>query len=96
MSQPIVHHRKSIRLQEYDYGQAGAYYITICTYDKKCIFGTITDGQMLLSEFGQIMEDCWKTIPKHFDFVLLDVYSIMPNHLHGILIIVGRRMRRPY
>ncbi len=79
--------RKSIRLKNYDYSQNGGYFITICTQDKKCLFGQIENGKMLLNEYGGIVLDCWNDLPKHYKHIELDYFVIMPNHLHGILII---------
>jgi REP element-mobilizing transposase RayT len=81
------HKRRSIRLPEYDYSQGGAYYITICTQDRKCLFGEIADGQMKLNPYGEIADQCWRAIPQHFANVLLGEYVIMPNHIHGTIII---------
>jgi REP element-mobilizing transposase RayT len=86
--------RKSIRLKEYDYSQAGDYFVTICTQNHECKFGEIVNGEMHLNNFGMVVEDCWKGISLHFKNVELDEYIIMPNHLHGILILnepVGTR-----
>ncbi len=83
--------RKSIRLAEYDYSRAGAYFVTICTHERKCLFGEIADEKMILSWIGRIAESCWQEIPRHFEHVDLDYYIIMPNHLHGILIIEDDR-----
>ena len=74
-----------MRLRGYDYSSQGAYFITICTYQRACIFGKIIDDQMQLSPFGQIAKDCWQQIPTHFPNVDLNEYVIMPNHLHGII-----------
>lgn len=85
---PDIHHRKSIRLKEYDYSQDGMYFMTICTHDRKCLFGKITnDSEMILNNAGQMAKLCWEEIPKHYPFVALDEFVIMPNHVHGILII---------
>jgi REP element-mobilizing transposase RayT len=91
--------RKSIRLKEYDYSQAGEYFVKICTQNHECKFGNIVNGEMHLNDFGMVVEDCWKGIPLHFKNVELDEYIIMPNHLHGILILnesVGHGMPCPY
>ncbi|HBG18275.1 MAG TPA: hypothetical protein DDY32_03095 [Desulfobulbaceae bacterium] len=84
---PEIPRRRSLRLQDYDYSQAGAYFVTICTQDARCLFGKIADGEMLLNEAGRVVEMCWKEIPKHFPQVQLDEFVIMPNHVHGILFI---------
>jgi REP element-mobilizing transposase RayT len=81
------HHRRSIRLKEYDYSQPGEYFVTICTYNHECILGEIINGEMRLNEIGKIVERCWKEIPSHFMNVELDEFVVIPNHLHGILTI---------
>ena len=77
----------SARLQGYDYGQNGAYFITICTANREHYFGEIANGKMNLNELGKMAEKYWLEIPNQFSFVKLDEYVIMPNHTHGILII---------
>jgi len=84
---PARHHRKSIRLKDYDYSQPGWYYVTICTYNKILIFGDIKDGCMIFNKAGNIADQCWSDIPNHFLHVQLDNYVIMPNHIHGIIVI---------
>ncbi len=82
---PDKHQRRSIRLQGYDYSQMGSYFITICTYNRRCMFGEIIDEVMILNDAGQMAEKCWNNIPAHFPHVQLDEFVIMPNHVHGIL-----------
>lgn len=77
----------SARLQGYDYGQNGAYFITICTQNRIHFFGKIINGIMQLNELGKIAYNFWAEIPDHFPFVELGAFVIMPNHMHGILII---------
>jgi putative transposase len=84
------HHRRTIRLQGYDYSQVGAYFITICTHNRECLFGTITDGEMILNEYGRIVQQCWLEIPDHFPHAELDGFMVMPNHVHGIVVITDR------
>jgi len=79
---------ESTRLQEYDYSSPGAYFITVCTKNHKCLFGKIADGQMILNNFGKIVLECWHDLPNHYAHIILDVFVIMPNHVHGIIIIV--------
>ena len=86
---PLKHHRRSIRLQGYDYSSAGMYFVTICVKDRECLFGEITDGQMHLSEAGQMVDRWWQKIPEKFPDIELGEYQIMPNHFHGIVINVG-------
>ena len=84
---PAKHHRRSIRLQKYDYASEGAYFVTICTHNRECILGEIVEGEVRLSEIGTIAHQCWLEIPNHFKNVALDEYVIMPNHVYGIIII---------
>jgi len=85
------HHRRSIRLKNYDYSNTGAYFITVCAYNRECLFGNMQTGKIVLNQFGQIISNKWNQIPKHFLNVQLDEFIIMPNHLHGIIIIVGAK-----
>jgi putative transposase len=82
------HYRRSIRLKGYDYTQAGAYFITICTHERACLFGEGVDGELWLNDAGRIAERCWLDIPHHFPHTELDTFVVMPNHLHGIIWIV--------
>ncbi len=87
---PDIHHRKSIRLQGYDYSQAGLYFITICTQNRLCLFGEIVDdvrGTTIcaLNEYGRIAEKEWIKTSKMRPNIRLDVFVIMPNHAHGII-----------
>ena len=84
---PAIHHRRSLRIPGYDYSQNGAYFITICTHNHKCIFGNIIDGEMKLNGFGEIAWEYMNTIPEHFLYIDLGEIIIMPNHVHGIIII---------
>jgi REP element-mobilizing transposase RayT len=84
---PQKHHRRSIRLPDYDYSQPGAYFITLVTYQRECLFGEIREGEMRLSPKGQIADEHWRLIPEHFLHVELGAYVVMPNHVHGIIII---------
>jgi putative transposase len=82
-----MYHRRSIRWQDYDYTASGAYFVTICTHAKTCLFGEITDGMMSVNEWGEIAKDCWSAIPEHFPITILDAFVVMPNHFHSILVI---------
>ena len=79
-----------LRLKEYDYSNPGAYFITICTKNGKCSFGEIEDGRMNLNGTGKMIETEWKDLPKRFSFAQLDEFVIMPNHIHGIIILTDR------
>jgi len=84
---PNIHHRRSIRLKGYDYSQAGAYFITICCKDRICRFGDVVENEMILNEFGQIAYDEWIKTPQLRKNVELDVFVVMPNHIHGIIVL---------
>ena len=83
----IHHHRRSIRLREYDYSAGGAYFVTICVQGRECLFGEITDCEMRLNDAGRQVEAVWMRLPGRFPQVGLDEYMIMPNHFHGIIVI---------
>ena len=84
---PIIHDRRSIRLKGYDYSRAGLYFITICVQDRRCLFGGIENEQMILNDFGTISYLQWGKLPERFSNMELDVFQIMPNHMHGIIIL---------
>jgi putative transposase len=84
---PQKHHRHSIRLQNYDYAQPGGYFITTVTYHRNLLFGEIVNEEMQLNDFGKVAEECWRAIPEHFPNVELGASVVMPNHVHGIIII---------
>jgi REP element-mobilizing transposase RayT len=87
--QPDIHHRHSIRLKDYDYSQAGAYFVTLCAWQRECLFGDIVDGEMRLNALGQAVLDEWNRTPEIRVQVSLDVSVVMPNHFHGIIAIDG-------
>lgn len=87
---PHIHNRKSIRLKEYDYSQPGLYFITICCQDRICHFGHIDNGKMILNEFGTITYNEWLKTPELRPNVELGEFVIMPNHIHGIIRLLGR------
>ena len=86
---PERHHRRSIRLAEYDYRQNGAYYVTLCTHERECLFGEIDGGgAMHLNEYGGIVLEEWERTGIVRANVILDALVVMPNHVHGILVIM--------
>jgi putative transposase len=86
---PAIHHRKSIRLNGYDYSQEGLYFITICTYKREHFFGHIVNKKMILNDAGKIADECWLKIPEHFPDAVLHEHVVMPNHVHGIIELVN-------
>lgn len=84
---PDIHHRKSIRLKGYDYSQNGLYFITICCQNRICRFGHIENKKMILNEYGEIAYNEWGKLAERFPNFELDVFQIMPNHMHGIIVL---------
>jgi REP element-mobilizing transposase RayT len=84
------HNRQSIRLRDYDYSSPGEYFITICTQNRECLFGQVVDGQMVLNDFGEIANKEWLQTEIIRDNVELDVFVIIPNHMHAIFGITAK------
>lgn len=89
--------RRSIRLKDYDYARNGAYFITICAHNRECIFcdavgaGSKPAPLNKLNEFGNIVEQVWFDLPNHNRYIELDEFVVMPNHVHGIIVITDDR-----
>lgn len=100
--------RRSLRLRDYDYASAGAYFVTICVANRSCLLGDIVQGAMHLNTFGQAVAKTWLDLPDRFPTVELDAFVVMPNHFHGIIMLndipalpasqgsVGRSLLRPW
>jgi putative transposase len=86
---PTRHHRRSIRLPSYDYTQPGAYFVTICSQDRECVFGDVTNGEMILNRRGEMVERTWRQLAECYPGVEVDAFVVMPNHAHGIIVLVG-------
>ncbi len=84
-----IHHRHSMRLEGFDYASPGYYFITICTQNRECLFGNISQGILLLNDAGEMVKKEWTNLTQRFSHILLDEFVIMPNHLHGIIYIRG-------
>ena len=91
---PDIHHRRSIRLKGYDYSQEGLYFVTICVQNRHCLFGRIADKEMILNEYGKIAYDEWFKTPNIRSNVQLDAFVVMPNHIHGIIVITNNDIGR--
>lgn len=91
-----IRHRRLLRLPEYDYSQAGAYFVTICVQGRECLLGEIIDGSMHLNDHGKIVRNCWDSLPHHYPGIELDAFVVMPNHVHGVVVLVGAGLPRPY
>jgi REP element-mobilizing transposase RayT len=74
-----------MRLAGFDYSRFGAYFVTICLQDQHTLLSDVVDGCVQLTSAGQIVERCWNEIPRHYPYVALDAYVVMPNHMHGVL-----------
>ncbi len=85
---PEKHHRRSIRLKGYDYSQPGAYFVTIVTHNRVCLFGEAVNGDMRLNRYGEIVQHAWFDLSRHYPYVRLGAFCVMPNHIHAIIIIV--------
>ena len=83
------HNRRSARVKAHDYTLAGAYFITICTAERACIFGDVDGGEMRLNDSGHAVQKTWDGLPDHYHRVELDAFVVMPNHIHGILVLAG-------
>lgn len=79
--------KNSLRLAGYDYSQSGMYFVTVLSYQRLQLFGHIKNSEMTLSKLGNIIVSCWQQIPKHFQSVELDAFVMMPNHIHGIIVL---------
>jgi len=78
---------ESARLQDYNYASPGAYFVTVVTHNRECLFGNLVDGKVVLNGMGKIVEECWYDLPNHYSYITLDQFIVMPNHIHGIVII---------
>ncbi len=84
---PDVHHRRSIRLPEFDYSQAGSYFVTICTRDHACVFGVVDGDAVVLGAAGNVVAEEMSRVEDRFPGVLVEAVVIMPNHVHAIIVI---------
>ena len=89
---PDINHRRSIRLREYDYSSVGAYFVTICTQGRECLFGDVADGEMCPNDAGRMVGEWWAKLPEKFPHVEVDESVVMPDHFHGIIILTDRAM----
>ena len=88
---PQIHNRRSVRLKGYDYSLEGLYFITICCHEKACLFGKIINAEMQLNDYGKIAHENWLKTAEFRPEILLDVFVIMPNHMHAVINIEARR-----
>ena len=86
---PGRHHRRSVRMSRWDYASGGYYFVTVCTHQRDCLFGSVVEGEMALSPLGRAVDTLWHRNLQRSDPAELDVMQVMPNHLHAILILTG-------
>ena len=82
---PDIHHRRSIRLHDYDYAGEGFYFVTICVHDRCTLFGSITDGTMHMNDAGRMVEEEYRRLPNRYPHITCHEYVVMPNHFHAII-----------
>ncbi|MDD2598852.1 MAG: hypothetical protein PHO37_06470 [Kiritimatiellae bacterium] len=88
---PEIHHRRSIRLKGHDYAGGGVYFVTICTHHRQQLFGHMAGGKVELTEAGRVVQKCWQAIPEHFPGVTAKELAVMPDHVHGLVEMVGAK-----
>ena len=92
---PGKHHRRSIRLEDYDYSWAGAYFVTICVQNRACLFGEICNDEVIPNPAGRLVQSEWDALPKRFSLLDLDAFVLMPNHVHAIVVITEESWTSP-
>ncbi|NWG20584.1 MAG: hypothetical protein HXY39_09675, partial [Chloroflexi bacterium] len=93
---PQRYHRRSVRLKGYDYSSPGAYYVTICAAQRGLLFGRGVQGTIELNEIGQVIHDVWLSLPHHYPHITLDAFVVMPDHVHGTIVIVDAPAPPPH
>jgi REP-associated tyrosine transposase len=83
-----VHDRRSLRLKDYDYAQAGAYFVTICTQDRACLLGNVVGEEVRLSDAGRMVQVVWEQMSDRYPGIETDAFVVVPNHIHGIIVLV--------
>lgn len=86
-NEPPPRNRRSLRLRGYNYTQAGAYFVCITVQKRLCLFGEVTGERMRLNEAGRIVQRVWQELPQRFPTIEMDQFIVMPNHVHGIIVI---------
>jgi putative transposase len=85
--------RSPVRLKEYDYSRPGAYFLTVCVNRHRCLFGEVSEDEVRLSDGGRIVWECWGDLPRHYPHVQTDAFVVMPNHVHGIIVLTRTNVR---
>ena len=87
--------RRSTRLKDFDYSRAGVYFVTVCARNRRCLFGNVVHNEMALNKIGVMVHESWNELPDRFPDIELDEFIVMPNHIHGIVHIVGAQFIAP-
>jgi len=90
-----VHARRSLRLPGYDYRSTGVYFVTVCTRDRVCLLGEVTGDRMVLGSLGRLVRAAWVGVGRYHDAICLDALTVMPNHVHAIIVLDRAAERRP-
>ena len=93
MKERIKRTRRSIRLKEFDYSRPGAYFVTVCVNRKECLLGAVADGRVIAGPAGRMVQTVWEDMPRYYYGIEVDVFALMPNHIHGIIMLVGATPR---
>jgi putative transposase len=94
MNRTRLPNRRSIRMPEYDYSRNGAYFVTVSTTQRLALVGAFEDGEFRFSDIGQVVDAAWQDSPNHTDGLILDEWVVMPNHLHGIVVLPGTQQTK--
>lgn len=89
VNQHLNYFHKNIRLKNFDYSQPGAYFITVCSFQRQNVFGNINSAEMSLNQYGEIVKSAWSQLPQHFPLMVCDSFVAMPNHIHCIIVLNG-------
>ena len=84
---PHLHHRRSIRLKDYDYSQPGAYFVTLVSSQRDCLFGNVIEGEMQVNRYGKIVQQVMQNLPNHYPYITLETFVVMPNHIHAVVVL---------
>lgn len=93
MNETVLPQRCGLRLKGYDYSQEGAYFVTICTHGKECLFGEVIGSEMKVNELGRKVQEAWNDLPVHYPHIAMDAFVVMPNHVHGVIVLRARAER---
>ena len=94
MLNSTYYNRRSIRMRGYDYSQSGLYFVTICTQDRWRLLAEVKNDELVLTDVGMMINDCWLKMQDRFPNVYVDYYVIMPDHMHFIVRLISDENKR--